>query len=92
MWLVGLLMLLAIMAAILFVQTGKDREVRDMSQPERAALYHRALETLRASCAHGRGPVLADYCEEQANFVRHFPECDQECRTLCARAVPLPAR
>jgi hypothetical protein len=63
-----------------------------LSQPERQALYERTVKTLESTCMRTPGPAFAAYCQEQAAFLRHFPECSDECRELIARFANKPAR
>jgi hypothetical protein len=64
-----------------------------LPEPERRALYERTLHTLDSTCDTAARPDgLADFCREQAEFVRHFPECDTACRALAQRSVPPPSR
>jgi hypothetical protein len=35
---------------------------------------------------------VAEYCRQQADFIKRFPECDRECRDLAARFAPQPSR
>lgn len=95
-WLGGALALVAAIAGVtfmfMFMQTRLDRELSELPPSERRALYERTLETLRTTCSQARGPELADYCRQQADFVKRFPECDSECRELAARFAPRPSR
>lgn len=92
MWLGGLLALSLVVVLALYIHTRLDRELQDVPEAERRALYERTLETLRTSCMQARGPTFTDYCREQADFIRRFPECDSECRELAARFAPQPSR
>jgi len=78
-------------ATLLFLQqTRLDRELRAMSVIERQALYARTLETLSSSCEHPSARTLIEYCRDQSNFIKRFPECDRTCQTLAARRSRLP--
>lgn len=91
-WLVVVMTLLCAVALAVFVHTRLDREISQLPESERRALYERTRETLRTSCAHARGPEVTEYCREQADFIQRFPECDSECRELAARFAPQPSR
>ncbi len=91
-WLGGLLAIALVCVLAMHIHSRLDRELQDVPEVERRALYERTLETLRASCMQARGPTFTDYCREQADFVRRFPECDSECRELAARFAPHPSR
>lgn len=91
-WLGALLAIVAAGVIAWFVHTRLNRELVDMPETERCALYERTLETLRTTCmrAHGQEPTA--FCGRQADFVTRFPECDSECRDLAARFAPQPSR
>lgn len=91
-WLGGLAVLAFLGALATFLHTRLDRELALMPTLERRTLYERTLETLRTACARAPGPTLTDYCREQADFIRRFPECDSECHELAARFTPQPTR
>ena len=92
-WLAAALSLLvAAVALAVFMRTRLSRELSELPEPERRALYERTLETLRSSCAQAPGPELAEYCRQQAEFIKRFPECDNECRALAARFASQPSR
>lgn len=91
-WLAAALGLLSAVALAVFIHTRLDREISDIPEPERRALYERTRETLRSSCMQTRGPEMAEYCRQQADFIKRFPECDRECRDLAARFAPQPSR
>lgn len=73
---------------IVLQQTRLDRELSELPATERAALYERTITTLQHACVQPSGGTLSSYCREQAEFVEHFPECDQQCRKLAARSAP----
>ena len=52
----------------------------------------RTRQTLETSCTNASGASLIDYCREQAEFIKQFPECDSECHSLVVRFTPAPAR
>lgn len=91
-WLGVALALLAAVAVATFTHARLDRELSGLPGPERRALYERTLETLRTSCMRSRGPELSEYCQQQAHFIKRFPECDSECHELAARFAPKPTR
>lgn len=83
-WLAAVIGLAAPISVAVFMQTRLDQELSDLPHAERRALFERPLETLRTACIQARGPEVSDYCCEQANFIKHFPECDGTCRELAA--------
>lgn len=89
-WLTGAIGLVLICAAMIFWHHRVDRELRALPGPERRALYQRTLQTLH-TCEQS-GSSLEDYCREQADFLRRFPECDDACRKLARRFLGQPGR
>jgi hypothetical protein len=67
-------------------------EIAALPAVERTALYDRTLATLRTVCAGSSGPQVADYCQDPADFVVGFPDCDQACRDLARRFEPQPTK
>lgn len=76
-------------AAAVWWQGRLDRELRAMPEAERRELYDRTLRVLRGPCLADSTDSLADTCAEKATFLRHFPECQRECRALAGRFAPL---
>lgn len=91
-WLAAALGLLSAALLAVFMHTRLDRELSELPEPERRALFERTRETLRSSCMQARGPEVTEYCRQQADFIKRFPECDRECRDLAARFAPQPSR
>lgn len=74
---------IAVLALWLTDRTDERRAIEQLSGQERRALYERTLHTLRSSCDPKTLPEgLDDFCQEQAEFVVQFPECDAVCRSL----------
>lgn len=77
--------LLAVAAGIVLTvyvsQTQIDRDLQDMPEADRRALYQRTLEVVRA-CASHTAPSLAEPCRAEAELLRHFAECERDCRQL----------
>lgn len=69
-----------------------DRELRDLPEADRRALYQRTLSTLQQTCAESPGPAMMDHCRKEAELILHFPECDDDCRALTRRFLHVPAR
>ncbi|MCC6214441.1 MAG: hypothetical protein IT376_06205 [Polyangiaceae bacterium] len=91
-WLAAALVLVSALVAVVFMQTRLDRELSQLPEPERRALFERARATLRSTCAQASGPEVTKYCRQQADFIKRFPERDSECRELAARLAPQPSR
>lgn len=89
-WLGGFAALTVIVCALVYFDSRVGRELRRLPDADRRALYQRTIETLRTSCLKAEGPMLSDYCCEQADFIERFPECGADCRTLAKRFTPRP--
>lgn len=87
-----LFVVIAALAMWLWYASCFDRELSQMPDAERKALYERTLQTLRQTCSESPGPAMADYCREQAEMIQHFPECDEDCQLLSRRFLHVPAR
>lgn len=87
----GLVALAAVLAfaAAVWWQGRLDRELRSMPELERRELYDRTLGVLRGPCLEASADTLAEACADKATFLRHFPECQHECRALAGRFAPL---
>lgn len=82
----------ALFVAWIWYAGSLDREISDMPAPQRQALYQRTSQTLQQSCATETDSALRDYCRDQADFILHFPECDEDCHALARRFLHVPAR
>lgn len=81
---VGVTLLFGV-GVILLKDWNTERELRIMPDDTRRALFERIQETVRGSCSHAKSDELRDYCEEQAQFLTRFPECEATCQDLCKR-------
>jgi hypothetical protein len=79
----------------LWFSTGaaeRDALVR-LPEPQRRALYERTRHTLESTCDGASRPSgLEDFCREQAEFARKFPECDAACQARSQRYLAAPSR
>ncbi len=91
-WVGAALAIILVLAAWAVLQTRMNRELSQLPRPARRALYERTIETLRTSCMQASGPEVTDYCRQQADFIKRFPECERDCRELAARFAPKPSR
>jgi len=73
-------------------QLGANAELNTMPTKERVPLYGRTLVTLRTNCVHATGPRLHGYCQEQAEFLSRFPECEAACQRTCQRYALRPTK
>ncbi|HEY5955059.1 MAG TPA: hypothetical protein VIV60_00850 [Polyangiaceae bacterium] len=71
---------------------GSEQQLFGLEARERSTLYARTIETLRSTCANAKELELIEYCREQAHFVLRFPECDNECQSLCRTYLPRPTK
>lgn len=68
-------------------------EIRRLPGPDRARIFGRAFEDLRATCSGTRAAgALLQHCREQARFVMLFPECDGGCHRFTVGLLPHAAR
>lgn len=93
-WGLGLLAGLVIILAVVLVRAGgeEERALRRLPPAERAALYHRTMDTLTSVCAGERRDELRDLCSDQARLVLLFPECDASCQTTAREQLRTPTR
>ena len=91
-WLVAALAATALILVSYFFYARVAPHVDQLPPSERRALYQRTRQTLETSCTNASGASLIDYCREQAEFIKQFPECDSECHSLVVRFTPAPAR
>ena len=83
------LLLTGIVAGGALLRWQQQRSLASLPVDDRAALFHRTLDTLTTTC---RNDALADHCREQAAFILQFPECDEACRAVATRFGPAPTR
>lgn len=90
-WVAGIAALALVCAGLIFWHHRVDRELAAMPGDQRRVLYQRTLQSL-STCAQTRDSSLDDYCQNQASFLKHFPECDAACRKLATRFLDKPSR
>lgn len=86
---------LAAMLLALCVASGSSERdaIRRLPEPERQALYQRTLKTLESTCDLRKRPNgLEDFCQEQAEVIRLFPECTEACIAISKDHLPKPTR
>jgi hypothetical protein len=90
-WIVVAAAIVAALGLWIWQGSAQRRALESLGAGERRALFLRTEDTLRTACVDPPA-ALAGYCEQQASFLREFPECDQPCRALVherlARAQP----
>lgn len=78
--------------AIVWHHERAKSELMAMPAGERQSLYDRTLATLRTTCARADGEQLRGYCQQEAEFVSRFPECDASCQSTCQQYLPRPTK
>jgi hypothetical protein len=71
-----------------------SRAVSRVPDPARNAIFERARQDLIETCALPQaadGPIR-DHCVHQAQFVLHFPECDEACAQVARATLPRAQR
>ena len=91
-WMLGPLAALALLALGVFHFGEEGRALRRLPPTERAALYHRTLDTLTSVCAGERRRDFHDLCRGQAELVLLFPECDAACQATAHEQLRTPTR
>jgi hypothetical protein len=89
--LVGVAALLALLTLLLLLFRGEGAQRRALGQlpeAERHALYLRTKANLEQVCP-APPEALKGYCQQQADFLGQFPECDASCQALAAAQHPL---
>lgn len=86
-WVLYIVVAVAAIAGWSWYQGRQRRAVQHLPVDERQALYQRTLENMKL-CQTQWERGLKGICEEQAELLQAFPECDEECRRL---AQPPPA-
>jgi hypothetical protein len=83
---------LVVLAALWIWWPSHDKVTR-LPEPERRALYQRTLGTLTTFCDPSKDHTgIHDYCQQQADLVVQFPECDAACRAVAEKHRPLPSK
>ncbi|HEY6001304.1 MAG TPA: hypothetical protein VIV57_00435 [Anaeromyxobacter sp.] len=82
-----------VLFALALLHFGEEgRALRRLPPPERAALYHRTLDTLTSLCAGEGRRDLRDLCRGQAQLVLLLPECDAACQATARELLRTPTR
>jgi len=87
---------LALVAAVVFLVWRSGSEGRALGRipvPERRALYEQTFGATESLCDRARSdPALQSRCEDMAEFLESFPECDAACRALARSVTAHPTR
>lgn len=88
-----LALVLVAMSLILYRwEKQKQRAVQDLPAAERQSLYLRTLQNFRTVCAPFPKAELKEHCQQDAEFLELFPECDSSCKSLVADLLRKPTR
>lgn len=92
--LLGILSLLLIGLSLWMAREAKQKEraVRDLPVAERQALFQRTLTNYRTLCVPTPRAEIKERCQQDAEFLALFLECDASCRELIADLLPKPTR
>jgi hypothetical protein len=91
-WAVGGLIAAAVIALIVAHGGSEERALRNLPPVERAALFHRTMDTLTGVCAREGRQQLRDLCRAQAQLALLFPECDGTCQAIAREQLRTPTR
>lgn len=82
----GAALLVVIIGAIVLWTRHQGEERRAVSHlptEQRAELYRRELQSFQTLCGQGpRKDALEKQCNEKAEFILRFPECDRDCQLI----------
>jgi len=75
-----------------WVQNTKGGAVLAMAPAQREALFKETWKAQRMRCSKAGEPVdTAEQCQQRAEFLLLFPQCDEACRAELAHSLPAPA-
>jgi hypothetical protein len=60
--------------------TAEQRALEKMEPQARAALFHETWESFQAVCIPQAASGLGGRCQQEAQFLLKFPECNAACR------------
>lgn len=78
--LVGLVLLFALSGLWLYLHGSDERAIAAMAPAQRASLFKETRERFLGDCVTRVAPDAEARCHKQAEFLLHFPECDDACR------------
>ena len=92
-YLVGyLLIMAAVLGYVLWERQGRRRMVEELEPSDRSAVFESTMQSFEKLCVRRGSKGFGSYCAGQREFLRLFPECNQACRELLAKAEPEPTR
>ena len=92
-WGGALIVGIALLAIWAWNRGAEQRALERLPAEVRHALYSRELANFRTICGQGRRTDdLEPRCEEQAEYLVKFSDCDADCQTLAKMHLISPAR
>jgi hypothetical protein len=91
-WAIGGLVAAAAIALIVVHGGSESRAMGSLAPVERAALFHRTMDTLTGVCAGEGRHQIRGLCREQAQLALLFPECDAACQATAREQLRTPTR
>lgn len=67
-----------VLGTYLWSAGAQQRAIGELHPGERQALYLRTVENLKSVCSPAPDS-MRDFCQDQANLAKSFPECDDAC-------------
>ena len=86
------LVLIALSLLLQHWEKKKQRAVQDLPAAQRQSLYLRTLQNFQTVCTPFPKAELKEHCQQDAEFLMLFPECDGACKSLVADLLRKPTR
>ena len=86
------LVLIALSLLLQHWEKQKERAVKDLPAAERQSLYLRTLQNFQTVCTPFPKAELKEHCQQDAEFLMLFPECDAACKSRVADLRRKPTR
>lgn len=78
--LLGALLIIAVLGVLARALSSEQRALEKMDTQTRAALFQETWQGFKTLCQPQPAPGLSSRCQEQAQFLLKFPDCDAACR------------
>ncbi len=90
---VGILFIISLIILWLWNSSSEYRAIEQLQPQERKALYFRTLENVKEMCTSEKNLTqFEEYCQNQANFLLEFSECEDMCQHLVRPILRKPTR
>ena len=86
--LVLVILFAAWLACLAWSRGEKRRALEELAPAERRIAFQGSLESFKRLCVERRDAALETYCQDQAELIEVFPECDAPCREILAKSRP----